>query len=272
VALIGVALLILAGSRRVGELMRYRRTQVAMAGIVLACAAQAAWIVSSTALELYGNGPRVPLSEKVRTSVGLIDERLRQMVGWFGWLDTPPPLAVHLAWALALLVLLAVALRRAAPRSVGLTVLLAVAVVAVPVVLEARSVSDVGYFWQGRYTLPLAVGVPLVAAWSSRLPAGRRVPAALIAVVAVCHLVSYVVTLGRYTVGTGQGLGLVDGDWAPPLPALTLVLAFSLTLLVGGIGLARLIGRPVQTPDGSGAGHGETVKAFSTPGANGTPA
>jgi hypothetical protein len=61
VALIGVALLVLAGWRRAVELLRYRRTQVAVAGIVLAGAAQAAWILTSASLELYGAGRRVPL-------------------------------------------------------------------------------------------------------------------------------------------------------------------------------------------------------------------
>jgi len=251
VAVIGAALLLLAGWRRVAELLGYRSTQVAVVAIVLACAAQAAWIVTSGSLQLYGAGQRVALPERVRTSVGLTDERLRQMVGWFGWLDTPPPLAVQLAWAAALLVLLVVALRRATPRSVGLVVLLAGGVLAVPVVLEARSISEVGYFWQGRYTLPLAVGLPLVAAASSRGRPGHppRATALLLAVLVACHLVSYVTALGRYTVGTGQGLGLVGGDWSPPLPALTLVVAFLLTLLVGGGGLARLAGGPVEPPE-----------------------
>jgi hypothetical protein len=93
-------------------------------------------------------------------------------------------------------------------------VLLAVAVVAVPVVLEARSISEVGYFWQGRYSLPLAVGLPLVAAAGSRAAARRPAALLLIAVLAACHLVSYVIALGRYTVGTGRGLGLTGGAWA----------------------------------------------------------
>jgi hypothetical protein len=70
---------------------------------------------------------------------------------------------------------------------------------------RARSISDVGYFWQGRYTLPLAVGVPLVAAAGSRARLGRRSLALLLAVLAVCHLVGYVITLGRYTVGPATG-------------------------------------------------------------------
>ena len=240
VAVIGVALLLLAGWRRVVELLRYRGVLLAVAGTVLACAAQAAWILSSASLQLYGAGERVPLPERVTTSIGLTDDRLRQLVGWFGWLDTPPPLAVHLAWAAALLVLLGVALRRQAPRVVAVTVLLVIGVLAVPVVLEARSISEVGYFWQGRYTLPLAVGVPLVAVAGSRARLGRRTLALLLAVLAGCHLVGYVVTLGRYTVGTGNGLGLIDVQWEPPLPAPVLVGAFAVALLAGAVGLRRL--------------------------------
>jgi hypothetical protein len=162
------------------------------------------------------------------------------MVGWFGWLDTPPPLAVHLAWGAALLVLVVAALSRSRARSSVVVLLLVVGVLAVPVVLEARSISDVGYFWQGRYTLPLALGVPLVAAAGSRLRPHRAAVALLLAVLVVCHLVGFVITLGRYTVGMGNGLGLLDGRWAPPLPPLVLVGAFAVTLLVGAVGLLRL--------------------------------
>jgi len=130
-------------------------------------------------------------------------------------------------------------------------VLLAVAVVAVPVTLEARSISEVGYFWQGRYTLPLAVGLPLLAAASSRTRAGRWATPVLLGVLAVCHLVSFVVALGRYTVGKGQGLGLLGGDWAPPLPALVLVVAFGLTLALWAVWLVRL-GRDPAPESSSG--------------------
>jgi uncharacterized membrane protein len=141
-----------------------------------------------------------------------------------------------------------------------------VGVLVVPVVLEARSISEGGYFWQGRYTLPLAVGLPLLAAASSRSRARQPGLVLLIAVLAVCHLVSYVVTLGRYTVGTGQGLGLVGGDWAPPLPALTLVVAFSVTLLVGGIGLTRLAGRRAEPSDtADAAARNDSSSATSGP-------
>jgi hypothetical protein len=86
VAVIGVSAARAGGWRRVGELLRFRRTQVAAAAIVLACAAQAAWILTSGSLQLYGAGRRVPLPERVRTSFGLTDERLRQMsAGSAGW-------------------------------------------------------------------------------------------------------------------------------------------------------------------------------------------
>jgi hypothetical protein len=211
-------------------------------GIVLACAAQATWILTSGSLQLYGAGRRVPLPERIQTSSGLTDDRLRQMVGWFGWLDTPPPLAVHLAWAAALLVLLGLALRRAPARPVALVALLAVAVLAVPVILEARSISEVGYFWQGRYTLPLAVGPatarrreqprPRAGRWGpARAPRspGRLPPGQLRRRARSVHR--------RQGAGTRPG----DGQWAPPLPALVLVVGLRPDAgVVGGLaGSAR---------------------------------
>jgi len=93
------------------------------------------------------------------------------------------------------------------------------------------------------------VGVPLLAAAGARGRSARWVPALLATVLAVCHVVGYVIALGRYTVGTGQGLGLVDGDWAPPLPALVLVIAFAVTVTAWSVWLVRL-GRVEATEPG----------------------
>ncbi|MCY7364382.1 MAG: DUF2142 domain-containing protein [Frankiaceae bacterium] len=241
-ALIGLTLLVLAGRRRIVELVRRRGVQVWLGALVLAAAAQSAWVLGVGSLELYGGTQELSLAQRLEGSVDRTDERLHQVVGWFGWLDTPAPTGVVLAWATALAVVVCLGLRRPAPLRVVLVVLLAVGCVLVPVALEVPSVNQVGFYWQGRYTLPLAVGLPVLAAVASRRPVAvpRSVLAVVLGAVGVAQVVCFVVVLGRYTVGSGNGLGLRDAAWPPPLPALVLAVAFSVAAAAWSIWLLLL--------------------------------
>jgi heme/copper-type cytochrome/quinol oxidase subunit 3 len=116
----------------------------------------------------------VSLLSNMRTSFGLTGARLRQLVGNFGWLDTPVPTWVVVVWATCLAGLTAAALFVSAPCRRALPVLAAL-ILAMPLALESPQINRVGTYWQGRYWLPLAVGFPLVAAsftWRARR-AGR---------------------------------------------------------------------------------------------------
>ncbi len=46
-----------------------------------------------------------------------------------------------------------------------------------PLVAEAASAPRIGFVWQGRYSLPLAIGVPVVAGLGDRRPTRPFVPA-----------------------------------------------------------------------------------------------
>ncbi len=112
----------------------------------------------------------VSLLSNMRTSFGLTGVRLRQMVGNFGWLDTPVPTWVVAVWVAGLAGLTAAALFLSAPCRRALPVL-ALLILAMPLALESPQINRVGTYWQGRYWLPLAVGFPLVAAtleWRAR--------------------------------------------------------------------------------------------------------
>ena len=114
----------------------------------------------------------------------LTGPRLLQTIGDFGWLDTPAPHLTKVIWivAVAALVVLGLAISARCRRALPL---LALAIVAMPVLFEAPKLNASGTYWQGRYWLPLIVGVPLLASTAlGRIPAlhSRRSPAAVIAV------------------------------------------------------------------------------------------
>jgi hypothetical protein len=147
------------------------------------------------------------------------------MVGRFGWLDAPMPRIVPWSWGLAVLTLLAAAIWLGRMRSrigIALSIL---AVVAVPTVSEALRASKYGFIWQGRYSLPLAVGVPILCAIAVAdcRPIDRRLRSVLAvasgAIVATGYVLAQVATMRRYITGiTAPLLEYLTADtWHPPL-------------------------------------------------------
>jgi hypothetical protein len=233
--LIAGCVAVLAPRARLVELARSRGVQLAAAVVVALAACQTAWVVVAQSTRLFGKPVHVTRTTALDRLLSLthIEHLGSQMIGRFGWLDTAaPPLTVWV-WVGLGVVVLAVGLARGRPRA-RIAVLLALALaVLVPAVVEASSFPRIGYWWQGRYSLPLAVGVPLLAL------AGRRPPrrllqvlaAVLVTGVAVGEEAAFAQTLARYTVGAGHGLGLGAVHWQPPLPPLVLVIGFAVAVL-----------------------------------------
>jgi hypothetical protein len=147
--------------------------------------------------------------------------------------------------ALGFLVL--VGLARGTARFVaGLLVLIGLTIV-VPVALESAQARSFGYIWQGRYTLPLAAGIPLLAAAMARDTLermGGRLVAILVGLLLTAHFLAFVWTLRRYAVGIN---GWFDDDlaWQPPVAAVALVAAFAAALVAYGWWVVRLARAPV---------------------------
>ena len=95
--------------------------------------------------------------------------------------------------------------------------------------LEASSAGSVGYVWQGRYGLPLAAGVPIVAgiliARSPNAPALRGRLAGVLAVTfGVSQVLALFQSLRRNSVGsTGPVFFFLHPTWAPPVPAILIL-------------------------------------------------
>jgi len=247
VVIIGVVIAVAAGPRRLWNMARRRRdVQVAAGSIVVAALLAAAWIFTQHTLSIAPDGAKVAPGtseyEIMRLVGHHIRDWIREAVGVMGWLDTPLPHWFYDLWYLMLTVLFVGGLILAAVRVKIALVGIAVLSVLVPFVLVVRQVHQLGIVWQGRDLMPLAVGVPILAAgmWSrsrrSRL-LQRNVSAALVGLVGLLTMGAFYLNLRRYAVGRGGSrlFFLHSGGWSPPTGSFA-------TLAVYGIVTALLTG------------------------------
>jgi predicted membrane protein DUF2142 len=206
--------------------------------IVASSLVQVAWnaIVKPLDVTLSGRKPvHFEASEIVRISLGASFGRYRDMIGMFGWLDTPAPALTWLPWTAGIAFLLLAALVWATRRQVATLLALLAAAIAVPVIIESATFNDAGGpNWQGRYTLPLAVGIPILAGTAlsttkrGRSLVSRRIVIAVGVIVGVGHVLAFAQNLRRYTVGYDGPIQFWrHPDWAPPVSPLLLTIGYA---------------------------------------------
>jgi hypothetical protein len=258
VLLIAVVVLLLAPRQRLWALARQPFTLGMVGLLALAGVAAVAWTVLVSPNRLPSSpelGPEVTTNTILRHSVGLWDGWARQMVGNFGFTDLPAPQLTHYLWLLLVGALLVGAAIVCGPRTgLALSVLVTLVVVA-PVVASSLLARSIGFSYQGRYTLPIAVGLPVLSALAlgSRL-SGHRSERRLLVVVTtlavVGHGAAFAYALHRYTVGQPGPLDFwADPRWQPPLPP-GLLLLIAVGLGAAAVGLAAA-SRPLTARDPS---------------------
>ena len=140
-----------------------------MVGVTVIQVVWSAWAKPLSEGNTAQKGLDRPLSFIFEQSIGkLYWSNTREMIGMFGWLDTVTPMATTIFWLVAVgaLVLLAIiAGTRRAAWAIGVTLALTYVV---PVVIETARASSNNLVWHGRYTLPFAVGIPLLAGYTLR--------------------------------------------------------------------------------------------------------
>jgi Predicted membrane protein (DUF2142) len=114
------------------------------------------------------------LDASIRAGVVQAPIQLRETLGYLGWDTIPPPAAAAVCWALAVAAVVVIGF--ATSRRAGLVVVAGLAlVVAMPYVITvAGSLHPAIGEWLGRYTLPIAVGIPLLAVARSRPALAER--------------------------------------------------------------------------------------------------
>jgi hypothetical protein len=259
VALIAIALAVFAPAGAIRRLARDLTCRIWGVIVVIATVAQTAWIVGFDALGKQGGaGVHESAGELLRVAFGKTTANYEQMIGVFGWVDTPAPFLTFFLWTVMLGGLTALALLAGRRRQCVALIGLLAAVTLVPPVIEAAKAHEMGFTWQGRYTLPLAVGIPILAglmvATGQRRDLsryGRR--AALLASVAlfIAHFLAYAQNLRRNMVGYDGPIQFWrHPEWSPLLPALLLIAAYAVALaalLFWLFGPGSSVRRDIQT-------------------------
>ncbi len=149
------------------------------------------------------------LLERVISQTGI---NFEEAVGLLGWLDTPLPRAVLYGWWVTFGVLLGVAVIRGRRRSVAMAAATVGIAVAVSWILEMSQASTTGSYWQGRYYLPLLMGVPMALAWPSSRGGEsvgaaiehriRTIGSAVLAIALTVLTIAFGASMRRWAVGT----------------------------------------------------------------------
>lgn len=221
-AVLVLALLMIGGAPgQVGRLLRMRRTYLLGAGVVAVTLLAAAWTVGEHALILAPDTQYAHqrLAAAIRGMWSSTPGYIVQLVGVLGALDTSVSYLAVVAWyaVVGMLMLLAFALGSGRLRTALL--LTAVAVVALPIAIGAPDVSKVGYAWQGRYTLPLAVGLPLLAAFAldqhrELLRALRlRITVVIAIVLGAAEIFTVWTAVHRWAVGVTGPMDIYGARW-----------------------------------------------------------
>lgn len=223
-----------------------------------ACIVQLAWNVIIKPLDVSRSGGarvNIEMSDIVRIVTGRGFFRYKEMIGVFGWLDTPAPAVTWLPWTAAVVFLFFAAVVWASRRYVAVLFALLAVVVIVPIVIESAAYGDAGGLsWQGRYTLPIAVGVPILAAFAlttterGRQLVSRRFLVVTGVVLAVAQAFAFAQNLRRYTVGYDGAVQFwKHPDWTPPVSPLLLTILYLIVIVTF---VAWLLGAvPVRAGD-----------------------
>ena len=165
-AVIGAVLATLAGWGRSRELIRNRSVRPIWVWALVATMVTVVMYAVFGLPTLTGVPEKPPLSivGSVWLTLRLAGGQLRQTIGDFGWGHIPAPLWVIVAWSSAVLGLLAYGLA-SSQRCRRALLLLALAILAMPLIFESPQINSVGPYWFGS----------LLAALGGRAPVGGHV-------------------------------------------------------------------------------------------------
>ena len=226
--LAAVAVITAVGWPRAIATLRQGWVLVAAAAAVAAAGLGALWTLTVALPAGF-----IPSSGKTRDDVvtavgatfGKSTDYARELVGVFGWLDTPLPDWIYALWAAMVGAVLVGGLALAGRGRFAAICISLASLALIPAAIQAPSAAEYGYIWQGRYSLPLFVTAIIVAGVGVALTidgagarAARRVLVILAISAAAAQCTAFVATLYRYTVGDeAEFAEMFDApQWLPP--------------------------------------------------------
>ena len=245
-----VALVIVAGPRMLGRLVRRRAVQAVV--LVLAGGAVAAILWNRYSDRLTAQALSFPqlTAGKVATEVFWASGTyIMEVIGNLGWLDVRLPPGSIIAWYAVAGLLVLCALGCARWRETLVVAALVIGTVLIPILAQVTEARRVGIGWQGRYILAWVVGLPVLAGLlvarrvGADLPGAleRRVPAVAAIVLALAGLGAFYWSMTRYAHSGLKKYGIYPIQWAPPGGWILwwVVYALGLALLVTAVVIRR---------------------------------
>ncbi|WP_194895865.1 DUF2142 domain-containing protein [Catenulispora pinisilvae] len=250
VASVLVALVIVAGPRKLAWLARFRAVQIMAGVLVVGGVAAFLWsryadTLTTSNLSFPTLTPGVVFNEVFWSSGTYI----MQVVGELGWLDVALPPGTTIAWyaVAGLLILCALGVGRL--RETAVVAALVVGTVAIPLVAQVLEAKRFGIGWQGRYILAWVLGLPVLAGLlmarrvGADLPGAleRRVPTAAAVVLGLAGLGAFYWSMTRYAHSGWRKYGITPIQWSPPGGWILwwVVYAIGLAVLVATVAVRR---------------------------------
>jgi hypothetical protein len=251
--------LVLASRQTIAELLRTRSIRFAIIGTAIACAGAAAWVLGTNSLGIgqsaatvASSAPGVGTSHIAGFTFNLGETFFygQQLVGVFGWLDTPAPTAVYFVWSVFVGGIVALGLILLRGRALVFSIVLVVALILLPSILQGIYITTGGVIWQGRYILPVfvCVTVGIMAALADVLDLAPVVRRRLLVLVLVgwsaSQFLSFVTTLKRYAVGAKPGwAAMLHPAWSPPGGVDATIAVYAILLVGTSVALWLVVGR-----------------------------
>ena len=253
VVIVAINLFAIGDRTRMHELLRDRRVRATTVFVGVVTMAAIAYVLVNKSATALWRFPVVGRSHVTlaHRSIDLTGEWGEEMIGVLGWVSRGaarlPSLLLD-GWGLALIVITVLAMVVGTWRHRTALAVLILATLAAPIISETLTADRNGFIWQGRYALPIAVGIPILAAFTiddaNALP--RRLEQLMTLVgsvgVAVGLFVAQATMLARLFHGAGASLtsAVDNGPWAGPIPPTVLVAAGAVVCAAYGTLLVKL--------------------------------
>lgn len=269
VLVIAVACSAVVGWRSAGRLFATRGSYPWLVAIAAASVFSLAWTLGTGGIAsqadtadapLVGASPLVGVAVMIRHT----GDWVQQVLGVFGWLDTPLPFEAYLLVAVALGVLVVLAAAGSDRRGAIVVIGSLALALLLPALIQGFQISRTGLIWQGRYGLILYLAVPIAAAWALSRGSGDRLAFLSsrltwigVSLLAAFSSIAYVWVMRRYTQGltTARSDEFPSSPWQPPIDDIALcvlyvVVALGFAVWIGRLGMLAARGVEASRADG----------------------